>query len=140
MTFAAPPILSSLTVAGPSSLLRGLSLNVVNFGDVVPRVSKTYIRSLLALYTERAEHLVDREWNFGEPELWNYGLNVLLLDTSGLDEYNRESGPDLDYNDEGADGDVPYVRAFQVSNEIWKQLAFGSVKTRLFGRAKSSQQ
>ena len=73
--------------------------------------------------------MVDREWNFGEPELWNYGLNVLLLDTSGLDEYNRESGAELDYNDEGADGAVPYVRAFQVSDEIWKQLAFGSVKT-----------
>jgi len=43
--------------------------------------------------------LTDHEWIFGEPELWNYDLNVLLLDTSGLDENNRESSAELDYND-----------------------------------------
>jgi len=130
VTFAAPPVLSSPSVAGASSMSSGLSLNIVNFGDIVPRASKSYIRSLLALYNERAEHVVDREWEFGEPDAWNYGSNVLLVDVSDPDAQDdnytlpAEAGGSADVED-----DEPDIRAFGVSSDVWKRLAFGSVKT-----------
>jgi Lipase (class 3) len=128
VTFAAPPVLSSPMISEPSSLSLGISLNIVNFGDIVPRATKTYIRSLLALYTERAEDVIDLEWDFGEPDLWNYGLNVLLIDVVGIG-HNLSSDADLSHDNESTNDAKPRIRAFQVSNDVWRWMACGSVKT-----------
>jgi hypothetical protein len=101
---------------------------MVNFGDIVPRASKSYIRSLLALYSERAEHIVDRRWDFGEPDAWNYGRNVLLIDVSDPDAQD-DNHASAEAGDSADVGDEPDIRAFGVSSDMWKHLAFGSIKT-----------
>jgi Lipase (class 3) len=123
VTFAAPPVLNSLAVAEAPSLPSAMSLNIVNFGDIVPRASKEYVRSLLTLYSEREGQVVESEWDFGEPESWNYGKNVLLMDVSTGDEEDEEPRQEASSQD-GLD-----MRAFDVRNEVWKRLAFGNVKS-----------
>jgi hypothetical protein len=134
VTFAAPPVLSPPMITPQTSpLSTGLSLNFVNFGDIVPRASKTYIRSLLNMYAARAEQMDDCEWDFGIPELWNYGSNVLLMDVSGIEKQEEVSMSGAEArqgeNQEGDDDDEPEIRAFDISNDVWKRMAFGSVRT-----------
>ena len=60
ITFAAPPILTALDIAPQATLSdpnRHLTLNVVNFGDMVARAETNYIRSLLRLYEARESGL-----------------------------------------------------------------------------------
>jgi hypothetical protein len=130
VTFAAPPVIGSPTVQESLSLPSPLSLNIVNFQDIVPRASKAYIRSILALYSERAENVIEEEWDFGEPDVWNYGSNILLMDISnGVDDDNNEAIAEGADSNQAAEEDLPNVRAFKIDNEIWKRLAFGSVRT-----------
>lgn len=118
VTFAAPPVLGSLPSGDDAPpVLAGLSLNIVNYGDMVPRADKAYIRSLLTLYRERAESNTSEPWDFGDPDAWNYGKNIVVMDVAAADD-----GGDIQ-------DDVSDLRAFDVGPHIWKTLAFGSKKT-----------
>lgn len=111
ITFAAPPVLtplSAVTMEIDSS--EGMTLNIVNYGDIVPRAEKNYIRSLLALYSERAEHPSGDSWDFGRPTTFNYGQIVILQDNSEDEE------------------DGARIHAYRVLQDLWQTLAFGSVK------------
>ncbi|KAF5697897.1 lipase class 3 [Fusarium mundagurra] len=114
VTFAAPPVFDSPdTVNDVPNLPLGLSINIVNYGDIVPRADKAYIKSLLALYIERAESLIDDIWDFGEPIAWNYGQNVLLMDVAPIDADAQNAD-----GDDGTD-----IKAFSPDMEdacFWK--------------------
>ena len=111
ITFAAPPVLTPLSVVTTGlDASKGMTLNMVNYGDIVPRAEKNYIRSLLALYRERMEHPSGNPWDFGRPTTFNYGQIVILQDTSE----NEEDGA--------------RVHAYRVSQELWQTLAFGSIR------------
>jgi len=119
VTFAAPPVLGSVRTGNdvqPASAR--FSLNIVNYGDIVPRADKAYIRSLLNLYRERAESDVNEVWDFGNPDAWNYGKNIVMMDVATVDAHR---GDDQD--------DEPDMRAFDVEPRIWQTLAFGSKRT-----------
>jgi hypothetical protein len=111
ITFAAPPILTPFHIthqATPSDSNPHLTLNLVNFGDIVPRAETNYIRSLLRLYEARAEHPSDEPWDFGEVTAFNYGQIVVFQDVSETDEQD--------------------VRGYRPSQGVWQNLAFGSVR------------
>jgi hypothetical protein len=111
ITFAAPPVLTPLSaVTTDLDASEGMTLNIVNYGDIVPRAEKNYIRSLLGLYRERAEHPSGGPWDFGRPTTFNYGQIVILQDTSEDEE------------------DGARVHAYKVSQDLWQTLAFGSVR------------
>lgn len=111
ITFAAPPVLTPLSVVTTGlDESKGMTLNMVNYGDIVPRTEKNYIRSLLALYRERTEHPSGDWWDFGRPTTFNYGQIVILQDTS----------------EDGEDG--ARVHAYRLSQDLWQTLAFGSVR------------
>lgn len=111
ITFAAPPVLTPFHIthqATPSDPNPHLTLNLVNFGDIVPRAETNYIRSLLRLYEARAEHPSDEPWDFDEVTAFNYGQIVIFQDVSETDEQN--------------------VRGYNPSQGVWQNLAFGSVR------------
>jgi hypothetical protein len=111
ITFAAPPVLAPHSAATADlDTSAGMTLNVVNYGDIVPRAEKNYIRSLLALYRERAEHPSGDPWDFGRPTTFNYGQIVILQDNSEDEE------------------DRAQVHAYRISQDLWQTLAFGSVR------------
>jgi len=111
ITFAAPPVLAPHSaVITDLDASAGMTLNVVNYGDIVPRAEKNYIRSLLALYRERAEDPSEDPWDFGRPTTFNYGQIVILQDT----EEDEEDGA--------------RVHAYRISQDLWQTLAFGSVR------------
>jgi len=110
ITFAAPPVLAPLeavsTAPNPSE---SLTINVVNHGDIVPRAEKNYIRSLLQLYRERAEHISADRWDFGQPTTFNYGQIVILKDVCPENE-------------------EPRMHAYRSSQGLWQTMAFGSIR------------
>ena len=110
ITFAAPPVLAPLeavsTALNPSE---SLTINIVNHGDIVPRAEKNYIRSLLQLYRERAEHISADRWDFGQPTTFNYGQIVILKDVCPEDE-------------------EPRMHAYRASQGLWQTMAFGSIR------------
>ncbi|KIW70390.1 hypothetical protein, variant [Phialophora macrospora] len=111
ITFAAPPVfapLEAVSDVAATSPDGAVTLAIVHFGDIVPRAETEYIRSLLRLYAERAEDPSDEPWEFGAPTLFNHGQIVVLKDVA---ENDREDD----------------VRAFQPSQEVWQNVAFGSV-------------
>lgn len=111
ITFAAPPIFAPLqppSEVDASSSDGSLTLGIVHFGDLVPRAETEYIRSLLRLYAARSEHPSEQPWEFAAPTLFNHGQVVIFKDIAE--------------SDQGED-----VRAFRPSQEVWQNVAFGSV-------------
>ena len=63
ITVAAPPILAPLIpILMDLDDAIGLTLSILNYGDLDPRAEEKYIRSLLQLYYERAEDLQRIIW------------------------------------------------------------------------------
>jgi hypothetical protein len=111
VTFAAPPVLAPLrAVSAGLNRAESMTINMANHGDIVPRADKSYIRSLLRLYAERAEHLSEERWDFEQPTIFNYGQIFVLQDISDSED------------------DTPQVHAYRPSQDLWQTLAFGSVK------------
>lgn len=63
------------------SVSAGLSLNIINYGNIVYRKDKAYIRSLLILYFKRTKSDTNEIWDFNGPDTSNCGKNIITINS-----------------------------------------------------------